>query len=68
MSHIGLLHKCIAFNLKIGNKICRLVTLLKHSQDSFELFSGNLDLTLDSVAKKKYYLLVALCDFNTKLC
>ena len=64
---MGLLHKNIAFNLKISNTICCLVTLFRHSHDEFAIILDNFDLILSSLAKKKYFLLLTLDDFNTKL-
>ena len=54
----------------ISNKVCSFVALYRspsQSQDDFEIFSDNFEITLDLVSKKKPFLLAVLSDFNAKL-
>ena len=67
---VHLLDECIAFDLVISNKLCSFVALYRspsQSQDNFETFPDNFEMTLDLVSKKNSFLLVVLGDFNAKL-
>ena len=64
------LQECIVFELKIGNKFCKIVSLYRspnQSQDEFETFTNNLELILDKIFETNPFLVIALGDFNTKL-
>ena len=64
------LDECINFELKIGDKVCRLVALYRspsQSQDHFLPFSQNFELTLEKLSENNWYLLVAIGDFNANL-
>ena len=58
------LQESIVFELKTGNKSCKILSLYRspnQSQDEFETFTNNLELILDP------FLVIALGDFNAKL-
>ena len=62
--------KCIVFELKIGNKFCKIVSLyrsLSQSRDEFETFTVNLELTLNKIFETKPFLVTVPGDFNAKL-
>ena len=64
------LQECIVFELKIGNKFCKIVSLYRspnQSQDEFETFTNNLELILDKIFETNHYLVIAPGDFNAKL-
>ena len=64
------MHKCIVFELKIGNKFCRIVSSYRspsQSQVEFETFTDNFELTLNKIFEANQFLLTALRDFNAKL-
>ena len=64
------LQECIVFELKIGNKFCKIVSLYRspnQSQDEFETFTNNLELILDKIFETNPFLVIALGDFNLKL-
>ena len=66
---IRFLHESIAFNLRIGDKLCSFISLyrsLNQSYDDFVSFLDNFELTLDTLAQKNPFLMVALVDFNVK--
>ena len=48
--NIGYSHKCLSFELQIGDKICNFVALYRspsQSQDDFETFADNFEMTLN---------------------
>ena len=52
--NIGYLNECLSFELQIGDKICNIVTLYRspsQSQDDFETFTDNFEMTLEILAK-----------------
>ena len=64
---IRFLHESIAFELRIGNKLCSFITLYRlpnQTYDDFVLFLDNFELTLDTLAQKNPFAMVALGDFN----
>ena len=64
------LQECIVFDLKIGNKFFKIVSLYRspnQSQDEFETFINNFELILDKLFETNPFLVIALGDFNTKL-
>ena len=64
---IRFLHKSIAFELQIGGKLCSFISLYRspnQSYDDFVSFLDNFELTLDTLAQKNPFLMVALGDFN----
>ena len=53
--NIAYLHKCLRFELQIGDKICNFVALYKspsQSKDDFETFADNFEMTLELLAQK----------------
>ena len=67
--NIGYLHECLSFELQIGNKICNFVGLYRspgQSQDNFETFADNYEMTLELLAQQSPFLLTAIGDFNAK--
>ena len=54
---------------KLGDKICKFVSLYRtrnQSEDDFENFCYNFELTLDAVLATNPFLIVAIGDFNAK--
>ena len=63
------MQECIVFELKIGNKFCKIVSLYRspnQSQDEFETFRNNLELILDKIFQTNPFLVIALRDSNAK--
>ena len=59
----------MSFELQIGVKICTFVAFYRspsQSQDDFETFSDNFEMTLELLAQKNTFLLTAIGDFNAK--
>ena len=58
------------FEIRIGGKLCRFVSLYgspSQSQDDFEAFVKNFELKFDTAATNATFLtVVVLCDFNAK--
>ena len=68
-SIIQYLHECINFEIRIGGKLCRYVSLYhspNQSQDDFESFANNLELNIDTATAHNSFLTVVLGDFNVK--
>ena len=68
--NIFYLQECIVFELKIGNKFCKIVSLYRspnQSQDEFETFTNNLELILDKIFETNSFLVIVLGDFNRKI-
>ena len=66
---IRFLHESIAFELRIGDKLCSFISLYRspnQSYDDFVSFLDNFELTLDTLAHRNPFLMVALGDFNAK--
>ena len=67
--NIIFLNECINFEFRIGDKTCNFVVLYgspSQSQDVFESFCENVEITLDNLAQNNLFLLVAVGDFNAK--
>ena len=66
---ISYLQESICFDLKIGNKLCSIVSLYRspsQTSDEFENFLNNLNLTLESVTQRNPFLTVVIGDFNAR--
>ena len=66
---VNYLNECISFELRIGGKVCKILTLYRspsQNRDEFETFLDNLELNFDHMADKNPYLMVVLGDFNAK--
>ena len=66
---IRFLQESIAFELRIGGKLCSFISLYRppiQSYDEFVSLLDNFELTLDTLAQKNPFLMVALGDFNAK--
>ena len=67
--NIGYLNECLTLELKVGDKICNLVVLYRSpsdSQDEFETFCDNFEMTLDILVQNNPFLMTAIGDFNAK--
>ena len=67
--NIGYLNECLTLELNLGGKICNFIVLhrsLSQSQDAFENFSDNFEMTLDILAQKNPFLMTTIGDFNAK--
>ena len=67
--NISYLNECLTFVIKLGDKICNFVSLYRspnQSEDDFENFCKNFELTLDAVSAANPFLIVAIGDFNAK--
>ena len=67
--NIGYLNECLTLELKVGDKTCNFVVLYRspsQSQDEFETFSDNFEMTLDILAQKNPFLMTTIGDFNAK--
>ena len=64
-----ILNECISFELTIGQKVCKFLSLYRspcQNRDEFETFLENLELNFDHMADKNPYLMVVLGYFNAK--
>ena len=69
MLNINYLQECICFDLKIGSKLCTIVSLYRspsQSADEFDNFLNKLNLTMESITQKNSFLTVVIGDFNAK--
>ena len=67
--NISYLKECLNFELKIGDKSCNFIALYRspsQSQDDFETFSDNFEMTLETLAQKGSFLTTIIGDFNAK--
>ena len=67
--NIQYLHDCINFEIRIGGKLCRFVSLYRspsQSQDDFESFANNFELNINTATAHNYFLTVVLGYFNAK--
>ena len=67
--NIGYLNEYLTLELNVGDKICNFVVLYRspsQSQDEFETFSDNFEMTLDILAQKNPFLMTTIGDFNAK--
>ena len=65
----SLLSRKRSFELQVGSKICKFVSLYRspsETSDGFEKFTDNFELTLDTPAESNSDLIVVLVDFNIK--
>ena len=61
--------ECLSYELQIGDKICNFVALYRspsQSQDNFETFADNFEITLELLAQINPFLLTVIGDFNAK--
>ena len=64
--NIQYLHECINFEIRIGGKLCRFVSLYRSPsqlQDDFESFANNFELNIDAAAANTTFLTVVFGDF-----
>ena len=57
--NISYLKECLDFELKIGDKSCNFIALYRspsQSQDDFETFSDNFEMTLENLSQKGSFL------------
>ena len=69
MLNIDYLQECICFDLKIGSKLCTIVSLYRspsQSADEFDNSLNKLNLTMESIIQKNPFLTVVIGDFNAK--
>ena len=69
--NISYLKEFLNFELKIDNKSCNFIALYRspsQSQDDFETFSDNFEMTLEPLAQKGSFLTTIIGDFNAKSC
>ena len=67
--NIRFLHESILLKLRIGDKLCSFISLYRSPNQSYDdlvSFLDNFELTLDTLAQKNLFLMVALGDFNAK--
>ena len=67
--NICYLNECITFVIRLRDKICNFVSLYRspnQSEDDFESFCNNFELTLDAVSATNPFLIVVIGDFNVK--
>ena len=67
--NIHYLNECITFVIKLGDKICNFVSSYRspnQSEDDFENFCNNFELTLDAVSATNPFLIFTIGDFNAK--
>ena len=63
------LHECINFEIRIGGKLCRFVSLCRspsQSQNDFESFAKNFGLNIYTSTAHNTFLNVVLSNFNVK--
>ena len=66
---IQYLHECINFEIIIGGKLCRFVSLYRsrsQSQDNFESFANNFELNIDTATANNTFLTAVLGYSNAK--
>ena len=59
----------MSFELQVGSKICKCVSLYRspsQTSDDFEKFTDNVELTLENLAESNSDLIVVLGDLNIK--
>ena len=67
--NVKYLQDSISFELRIGGKCCRFSCLYRspsQTQDEFETFLQNFELTLDKTHENNPFMTIALGDFNAK--
>ena len=69
--NISYLKECLNFELKIGDKSCNFIALYRspsQSQDDFETFSDNFEMTLETLVQKASFLTAITDDFIARSC
>ena len=67
--NIGYLHECLSFEMQTGDEICNFVSLYRspsQSQDYFETFADNFEMTLEILAQNFFFLITAIGAFHVK--
>ena len=67
--NIQYLHECINFEIRIGGKLCRFVSLYcspSQLQNDFESFAKNFELNINTATANNTFLSVVRSDFNAK--
>ena len=67
--NLSYLKECLNLELKIGDKSCNFIALYRSpskSQDDFETFFDNFEMTLETLAEKGSFLTTIIGDFNAK--
>ena len=67
--NVNYLNECVRLELKIGEILCSFISLyrsLSQTQDGFDKFTDNLELSLDLAVQNNPDLVAVLGDFNTK--
>ena len=67
--NIQYLHERINFEIRIGGKLCRFVSVYcspSQLQDDFESFANNFELNIDTATANNTFLTVVFGDFNAK--
>ena len=67
--NVKYLQESISFELRIGGKFCKFSCLYRspsQTQDEFETFLKNFELTLDKIHENNPFVTVVLGDFNAK--
>ena len=67
--NVKYLQESILFELRIGSKCCRFSCLYRspgQTQDEFETFLKNFELTLDKIHENNPFRIIVLGDFNAK--
>ena len=66
---ISNLNECINFEVSIASKICHFIHLYRspsQTQDQFQIFRSNPELSRDSLANCNPFLTIIIGDFNAK--
>ena len=67
--NVKYLQESISFELRIGGNCCRFSCLYRspsQTQDEFEIFLKNFELTLDKIHENNPFMTIVLSDFNAK--
>ena len=67
--NIRYLQECITFEMRIGRKCCKFICLYRspsQTNDEFESFLKNFELTLDKIHEDNPFMISVLGDFNAK--
>ena len=67
--NIKYLQECITFEIRIGRKCCKFICLYRspsQTNDEFESFLKNFELTLDKIHEDNPFMISVLGDFNAK--
>ena len=70
VTNIGYLNECQTLELMVGDTTCNFVVLYRspsQSQDEFETFSDNSEMTLDILAQKNPFLMTDIRDLTQNL-